>query len=329
MSASGPLLSVVIIVGDEGTRGGLQRTMQSILHQAIIDRMEIVVVDCSLPGSPPHRGSEDARARTIHLPREGTTMAQARAAGVHAARAPLVAFMDEHSMAMAGWAEAIVEAHKGPWAAVGGEIYNLTSAVGLSDPIYLMGHGYWVPPARRGEVDLLPSHDTCYKKDVLLSYGDQLADLLVAEPVLMWKLRGDGHRLYLDPDVKSLHGYTVSPLTWISFFSWSRCLGDARARHLGWPWRQRVLHAFLAPFVPWLRAFRWFSFFLNRHPARLVTFLVGLPIILLAQYGAAFGEALGLLFGKGNAEVLYTQSHLRGLRLRAEKPQATPDRAVC
>lgn len=320
MNREAPLLTVVIVVGDEGTRRGLERTIQSLRHQAMIDRMEILIVDCSRPGTPALKGSDHPSARTIHLPRDGTTMAQARAEGVRAAHAPLVAFLDEHSLAMAGWAEALVEAHTGLWAGVGGEIYNLTSAVGFSDPIYLMGHGPWLPPAKRGEVDLLPSHDTCYKREVLLSYGDRLADLLMAEPVLMWKLRGDGHRLFLEPNVKSMHGYTVSPLTWIAFYAWSRCFGDARARTLGWSRARRWVFAFLAPFLPWARAARWFVFFLENRPARLVTFLVGLPVILLAQYGAAIGEALGVLFGKGDAEILFTQSHLRGLRLRAEKP---------
>ncbi|MCJ7512012.1 MAG: glycosyltransferase [Anaerolineales bacterium] len=319
MSADNPLLTVVIVVGDEGTRRGLERTMQGLRHQGIVDRMEILVVDCSAPGTAPLRGSDHPSVRTIKLPRDGTTMAQARAAGVRSARAPIVGFLDEHSLAMAGWAEALVEAHQGPWAGVGGEVYNLTSAVGFSDPIYLMGHGPWVPPAPRGEAELLPSHDTCYKREILLSYGDQLADLLMAEPVLMWKLRVDGHHLFLEPNVKSMHGYTVSPLTWVAFFSWGRCFGDARARVLGWSRRRRLLHAALTPLVPWARAARMFFYFSDRHPSRLVTFLVGLPIILLAQYGAAFGEALGLLFGKGNAEVLFTQSHLRGLRFRAER----------
>ncbi len=172
MSDEGPLLTVVIVVGDEGTRGGLERTIQSLRHQGIIDRMEILEVDCSLPGTTALNGSDHQSVRTIKLPRDGTTMAQARAAGVREARSALVAFLDEHSFAMAGWAEALVEAHHGPWAGVGGEVYNLTSAVGFSDPIYLMGHGRWVPPARRGEMELLASHDTCYKRDILLSYGD-------------------------------------------------------------------------------------------------------------------------------------------------------------
>lgn len=319
-SESHPLLTVVLVVGDEGTRRGLERTMHSLRHQSLIDRMEILVMDCSAPGTPPLRGSDHPSVRAIKLPRDGTTLAGARAEGIRQARSPLVGFLDEHSLALPGWAEALVEAHKGPWAAVGGEIYNLSSALGFADAIYLMGHGQWVPPAPRGEVHLLPSHDTCYKREILLAYGDRLAELLMAEPVLMWKLRADGHSLYLDPDVKSMHGYTVTPLTLVAFFAWSRCLAYARARAFGWTYLERLARVCLAPVLPWWRATLLFAYLARNRPARLPTLVVALPILLLAQYGAAAGEAAGLLFGKGNAEILFTQTHLRGLRWRAELP---------
>ena len=313
-----PQLSVVIVVGDEGTRQGLVRTMQSLRAQASFPVMEVLIIDCSAPGTARLKGSDHPNVRTIKLPRDGTTMAQARAEGVRQAHAPIVAFLDEHSFAMAGWAEALIEAHKGPWAGVGGEIYNLSSAVGGADAIYLMGHGRWAPPAQRGEVDLLPSHDTCYKREVLLQYEPDLAMLLMAEPVLMWKLRQDGHRLFLEPDVKSLHGYTVNALTLVAFYAWNRCFGAARSKVFLWSPAKRMAHILLAPFVPWARALSLLSRLWNSSPNRLWVFFTGLPFILLAQYAAAFGEAAGMAAGVGKAEILFTQTHLRGLRLRPE-----------
>jgi len=295
--------------------------MQSLRAQSMIDSMEVIIVDCSAPGTPPLKGSDHANAVTVKLPREHTTLAEARAEGVKLARAPIVAFLDEHSFAMAGWAEALIEAHKGPWAGVGGEIYNMSSAIGAADPIYLMGHGRWVPPAKRGTMELLPSHDTCYKRDILLKYGPDLPLLLIAEPVLMWKLVEDGYELYLDPDVKSLHGYTVNPLTLVAFYAWNRCFGFARARVFKWPLWMRWFRALAAPILPWLRYLKLFAYFLRTNPSRLWVLSIGLPFVLLAQYGASFGEAVGFLFGKGNAEILFTQTHLRGLRVFPDLPE--------
>ena len=324
MQTGQPILTVVVVVGDLNTRHGLEQTMFSILHQSIINQMEVLVMDCSVPETPPLRGSDHPNVRTIKLPRATMTIAKARAEGIRQAQAPIVAFLDEHSFAMAGWAESLVKAHQGPWAGVGGEIYNGSSAVSFADPIYLMGHGRWIPPASRGEMDLLPSHDTCYKRDVLLRYGDRLEELLMAEPILMWRLRADGYKLFLEPDVKSVHGYTVNPLTLMAFSAWNRCFGYARARAFGWSLGRRLIEVLLTPVIPFRRAIRFFFLLVRHHPERLPTFLFGLPIILLAQYGAVVGQTMGLLFGLGNAEIYFTQSHLRGLRWRADPPDAPP-----
>jgi hypothetical protein len=53
-------------------------------------------------------------------------------------------------------------------------------------------------------------------------------------------------------------------------------------------------------------------------------FFTGLPFILLAQYSAAIGEAIGMIAGVGNAEILFTQTHLRGLRICPEMPEDAP-----
>ncbi len=278
-----PLLTVVVVVGDLNTRSGLEQTMFSILHQSIIDQMEVLVMDCSVQGAPLLKGSGHPSIRTIKLPRATTTISRARAEGIRQAQAPIVAFLDEHSFAMTGWAESLVKAHGGPWAGVGGEIYNASSAVTFADPIYLMGHGRWVPPASRGEMDLLPSHDTCYKRDVLLRYGDRLEELLMAKPILMWRLRADGYKLFLEPDVKSVHGYKVNPLTLMAFSAWNRCFGYARARAFNWSRWRRIREVLLAPAIPLGRSFRLFLYLARYHPDRLLTFLAGLPIILLAQ----------------------------------------------
>jgi glycosyltransferase involved in cell wall biosynthesis len=315
MIRDAPALTVVVVVGD--IRGRLAQTMESIFHQEVIDRIEVLVVDCGDPDAPPIPHHDHPSVRVITMPRS-TTLPQARGEGVRQARAPLVAFLDEHSFAFAGWASALIQAHEGPWAGVGGEIYNMTSGVGLSDPIYLMGHGRWIPPVQRGPVKLLPSHDTCYKREILLRYGEELDDLLMAEPVLMWKLQADGYQLFLEPTVKSAHGYTVNPKTLVAFYAWSRGLGHMRAKVFNWPWWRRALFVLNAPLLPWARAASLLNYLVRNRPDTLWTFFVGWPFIVLAQHGAAVGEALGVLCGLGRTQALFAQSHLRGLRWHVE-----------
>lgn len=101
-SLTKPDLSVIIVVEDEGTRGGLERTMPSLRAQASFDCMEIIIVYCSAPGTPPQNGSDHPNVRTIKMPRDTTTTTHARAEDVRQARAPIVGFLGEHSFALAG-----------------------------------------------------------------------------------------------------------------------------------------------------------------------------------------------------------------------------------
>jgi hypothetical protein len=68
-----PELSVVIVMGDPGTRRGLEKTLYSLIHQQSIEKIEILVVDCSPSGAPPLKGSEHPCVRTVKLPRSGTS----------------------------------------------------------------------------------------------------------------------------------------------------------------------------------------------------------------------------------------------------------------
>jgi hypothetical protein len=316
MTKSNPVLTVVIVAGDQRNR--YIWPMESILHQDIIDKMEVLVMDCSAAGSSAFPLSDHPSVRLVRRS-ERTLLDQARTDGVHLARAPIVAFLTEHSYAMAGWAEALVNAHEGPWAAVGGEIYNGNSSEGFSDPVYLMGHLRWLPPVPRGEAEMLPAHDTSYKRDILLSYGESLHGLLLAEPIFHRKLRLDGHSLYLEPDAKSIHTYTATLETLGVFFAWSRCYGYIRGQVFGWQKLQRLLFFLSFPIRPWGRLTRIFQYLAREKPQRLWSFLTGLPIIALAQYIAVLGETVGLVFGIGQAERRFSDSHMRGLRRVALK----------
>src|SRR5205823_4333630 len=48
----------------------------------------------------------------------------ARSAGIRKATAPIVVLAEDHSFPARTWAEALIEAHRGPWAAVGPAIAN-------------------------------------------------------------------------------------------------------------------------------------------------------------------------------------------------------------
>ena len=164
--SDGPAVSVIVMVDGQRERGA--RCLQSILSQSIIDEMEVLLLDFAPPDTPPMRGSEHPSVRVVRM---GDTIefGGARALGVQMARAPIVAFLEEHVIARPGWAEALVRAHRGGWAGVGPEVHNPMPGYGISDAIFVVGYGTWAPPLAPGETELIPSQNSSFRRDVLLS----------------------------------------------------------------------------------------------------------------------------------------------------------------
>ena len=59
----------------------------------------------------------------------------------------------------------------------------------ISDAIALMNYARWLPPARSGVESLLPGHNVAYDRELLLSFGGRLPELLNCDPLLMWKIQ--------------------------------------------------------------------------------------------------------------------------------------------
>lgn len=76
--------------------------------------------------------------------------ARARAAGVRAATAPVVALAEDHAFPAPGWAEAFIERHGEGWAAVGPVISNANPRSATSWANLLIEYAPWLEGARGG-----------------------------------------------------------------------------------------------------------------------------------------------------------------------------------
>lgn len=312
MAPPRPELTAVVVVGPLRERGG--ECVRSLLEQELGDRLEVLLVDLEPPGAPPVPGSDDPAVRALRLP-PATTFAAARARAVAEARAPVVAFVEEHVRVLPGWAEAVIEAFRGPWAAVGGEVLNGNPGVGSSDVAGLISYGYWYPPLPRGETDLLPGHNASFRTALLRAYGEELEELLLCDLVLHDRLRADGHRLFLEPAARFLH---LNETDWRTqargMHLWYRSYGPLRARLGRWsPWR-RALYVAAVPAIPLYFAVGFGRRLRRTRPGLLPLFLTRLPHVLAVHLAAAAGQALGLLFGPGDAPQRFTRFELEAPR---------------
>ena len=104
------------------------------------------------PGGAGSPGADHAAVRVVERPQRGP-FGVLRAEAVRLARAPVVAFLEEHAEARAGW----LVGHRGGVRRPrrrrgrGGEVHALNPGVGISDVSPSMNYVRWLPPrsARR------------------------------------------------------------------------------------------------------------------------------------------------------------------------------------
>ena len=172
----------------------LSESFQSTSGPSVSHQLEIVLVVPSAQGANINRAELDTFCG-IHIVEIGdmTSTARARAAGVQRAAAPVVAFVEDNSFPAKGWAEALIQAHRQPWAAVGPMMANANPPSLVSWANLIIEYAEWMEPVPAGVAEHLPGHNGTNKRALLLEYGDRLEAMLEAESILRWDLRAKGH----------------------------------------------------------------------------------------------------------------------------------------
>jgi hypothetical protein len=291
-------MSVVVVTLDR--YDSILRTVRHLRAQTAQERLELVVV---APEVEHHAALEAELSAFPHRRVVAigpiTSTAQARAAGIRAASAPLVALTEDHSFPAPVWAAALIAAHRGSWAAVGPAIGNANPESLVSWANLLLEYGPWLVPAKAGPVEHLPGHNGSYKREVLLEYGPDLERMLEAETALHWDLRARGHRLYLEPTARVDHANFSRPRTCLAVrFNGGRLFAACRSR--GWSPARRLFYTAAAPLIPLVRLSRIVRE-LQRpgRPRRLLPRVLPALIAVLVVDGA--GEMVGYALGPGRS----------------------------
>ncbi len=252
-----------------------------------------------------------------------TSTTRARAEGVRAACAPVVAFVEDHAFPAPGWAEALMERHEdGEWTAVGPVIANANPRSVTSWANLLIEYAPWLEPQEGGEREHLPGHNGSYKRDVLVSYGDALEAMLDAESVLHWDLRARGHRLYLEPKARTFHqNFSVASSSAALRFNGGRLFAAARAR--GWPAWRRVLFALAGPLIPAVRLARITREVMK--PGRQRRQLArALPALTVGLVFDGAGEVVGYALGPGRSMAILSDMEFHRRRYLAPEDLREP-----
>jgi hypothetical protein len=274
----------------------LRATLGALAVQTVADRLEVVAVIPSGAAAP--SSDSFAAMRTVRVS-EMTTTGAAIAAGVHAASAPIVAYTEEHSWPRPDWAERLLDAHDGRPEAVSWSLENANPDTATSWVHLLSDFGPAVHPTPSRPLSTPPWHHTSYRRELLVGYGPELANMLEAEWRVHADLAGAGHLLLHSGEARSRH-WNVSPYLahLVTEFRGAQSFGASRVEHGSWGLGRRVAYVAATPLLLAVRLRRVAADLRRVHPPR--TALVG-GLLVVSFTTAAVAEACGYALGRGSS----------------------------
>jgi len=291
-----PEMSVILVLDDSFKV--LHKSIQCLRLQTARDRLEIVIVD-SLPDDfIDHAMLADFKRLQIVKVSSHTSFGETKAAGFRNATCEIVAFTEDHSYPNSVWAEALIEAHREPWAAVG-------PAVGNANPINMFSwadlfilYGRWVDRISGTVIDDIPGQGSAYKRGLLVGYGSKLGKMLEMETILHWDLQNKGFQLYLEPKAKTYHANATRPHAFFcEHFKVGRQFAAARAS--SWSPAHRFLYTIAGPLIPIVRLKRILGEIKRSgHAPDLIPGIL-LPLIM-GLAASTLGEILGYISTPNN-----------------------------
>ena len=302
-ATSAPALSVVIVAPQRFE--SIRKTIRKLRMQTIKDRLEIIVVvpsagevgvvESDLSGFFGYKIVGVGAIRSVD---------RAAAQSIRSATAPVVALIEDHAFPDADWAELLVAAHQGSWAAVGPSIENANPASMMSWANLLMAYGQWggTAAADGTAIDDLPTHNVSYKRALLLEFGTDLENMIGRESSLHRNLRANGHKFFIEPKAKVYHLNPSRLFSTIALrFQAGRLFGATRARHERWSALRRLLYIGALPLIPAMHLPRIIREMRqsNRHRELMPRVL---PALVFGLTLSALGEITGYAFGSGNTK---------------------------
>jgi hypothetical protein len=295
-----PALSVLIATPDSFEV--LRTTLNELKKQTARDRLEIVL----LAASRERLRLDQSLLKEFHAYQvievgPFQSIGKARAVGVLAARAPVVAFAEDHAYPATGWAAALIDAHRQPWAAVGPVIINANPETKISWVDIFLCYGPFLEPAQSGVVPSVPADNSTYKRALLLEYGDRLEAMLDDETALQRDLRARGYQLYLEANAQTRHLNFTRMSAWLSLrYHGGRMYGAGRVEQNHWSLLKRLFYIAMSPLFPLIQA--WPLLRDIRRAGRQRELLPGsVPEIAAALVAGVVGEVAGYACGRGTS----------------------------
>jgi hypothetical protein len=286
-------LSVVVVAINR--EGLLSACLDALLRDAEPHVEVLVVRDRERVPRPAHEDpSSHVGPRWIDAPPDAT-VPRMRALGIRAARADVVALIEDDCIVSRGWCRGIIEAHRGADVAIGGPVEPGPYRRAADWAVYFHEYGRFMSPMPRGA--MLSGTNVAYKRAAILEALGPDDALYDVELHRAWARAGRPMSADDRLAVVNVNSWPRSHLTRVPFHH-GRAFAAQRFSTL--PGGARLGRAVLTLFLPLLQVARMIALIVTRH-RHLMRFVQALPAIVVFAASWSAGEIAGCLCGDGGS----------------------------
>jgi Glycosyl transferase family 2 len=310
-------LSVVLATENVET---IERGLASLRAQTARHRIEVVLV--SLAGETLHfdRGQlQGFTAYRVVEPDVAVSLAEGRAMGVRAARAPYVHIGETHAFPHPDWAERLIKSLDETWTAVVSGIQNANAEGAISWANLLNDYGPWLAHLPEGEIGSTPPYNTAFERSFALHAVDLDEHAFSGGFDLTALLRSGGHRVLFQPAARIDHVNVSLGSHWLGQ-RYTAARAHAGVRSRDWPRARRIAYALASPLIPVVLAARLVRPLIAAERAWRLPRLTA-PAMLVGLAAEACGEFTAFIAGESaEAERRADEFELNKVRYSRAKP---------
>jgi hypothetical protein len=222
-------------------------------------------------------------------------LSRSRAVGVHASSAEFVFIAETHAYPDPGVCGRTVELLAEGWSIVVPGLRNANPRNAISWGGFLSDYGAWSRALPAGETHRVPAHNTGFRREVLMDFGDDLEKAFGFGDGLHEGMKSRGQKAWFEPMVVVEHVNIYRPKHWLrERYLAGVLIGGARSAK--WDWSRRLLYVAASPLIPFVILSR------VRNGVREVGRREALPrstypILFGGAVLKVMGEVRGYLFG--------------------------------
>jgi GT2 family glycosyltransferase len=279
------------LIASFNARATIQACLDSLRGQRTARPFEIILVDSGTDGTAELVASQYPEVKLSHFSQR-LYPGDARNRGFASARAPVVAFLDADCVVLDNWVEAVCEAHRQPYLAVGGAVHNGWPSL-ASWAYYFCEFNLWVPARQARRLQEAPGCALSIKRAALARFGPFPEKDYCSDTVFHWRMQAAGEPVLFWPRIAVYHTFGGGWMQLLRHVAeHRRHFAAVQVRERGWGRPRRLIAMLVRPLHPFLltAAVAWR---LRRAPRLYPPFLAAAVPVFAAFCARTYGEFQG------------------------------------